>query len=158
MRRKDREVTDFSEIIAIMERCDVCRLALNGDGYPYILPLNFGLLVKNGIVELYFHGAMEGTKYGLMERDNRASFEMDCSHRLVMDRQRGSCTMEYESVIGQGRVEMIPDGEKYDALRILMARYHQEAFPFNQDMVPRTKVFKLVVESMTGKIRMKRND
>ena len=33
MRRKDREVTDLNDIIGIMERCDVCRLALNDDGY-----------------------------------------------------------------------------------------------------------------------------
>ena len=42
MRRKDREVTDLSEIIEILKNCDVCRLALNDDGFPYILPLNFG--------------------------------------------------------------------------------------------------------------------
>ena len=27
MRRSDREVTKFSDIIAIIEKCDVCRLA-----------------------------------------------------------------------------------------------------------------------------------
>lgn len=43
MRQKDREVTELQEIIAIMRRCDVCRLALNDEGYPYIVPLNFGL-------------------------------------------------------------------------------------------------------------------
>ena len=48
MRRKDREVTDFEELIAIMKKCDVCRIALNDGGYPYILPLNFGLAVKDG--------------------------------------------------------------------------------------------------------------
>ena len=46
MRRKDREVTDLSEIIEIMKNCDVCRLALNDDGFPYILPLNFGMAVN----------------------------------------------------------------------------------------------------------------
>ncbi|WP_363251884.1 hypothetical protein [Ruminococcus sp.] len=35
MRRKDREVTDLSEIIEIMKNCDVCRLALNDDGFPF---------------------------------------------------------------------------------------------------------------------------
>ena len=35
MRRKDREITDRQEMLDIMGRCDVCRLALNGsDGYP----------------------------------------------------------------------------------------------------------------------------
>ena len=46
MIRKDREITDRSEQLAIMEACDVCRIALNGeDGYPYIVPLNFGVEV-----------------------------------------------------------------------------------------------------------------
>lgn len=49
MRRKDREVTDLSEIIEIMKNCDVCRLALNDDGFPYILPLNFGMAVNGDL-------------------------------------------------------------------------------------------------------------
>mgnify|MGYP002538312022 CR=1 FL=1 len=96
MRRSDREVTDKDEIIGIMKKCDVCRLALNGDdGYPYILPLNFGLLETDGWPALYFHGATEGRKYGLMERDSRACFEMDCCHRLVSDAENSKCTMEH---------------------------------------------------------------
>ena len=50
MRRSDREVKDFDGIIRIMEKCDVCRIALNNNGYPYILPLNFGMKVDNNIV------------------------------------------------------------------------------------------------------------
>ena len=41
MRRKDRQINDFMEIYDIIKRCDICRIALNNDGYPYILPLNF---------------------------------------------------------------------------------------------------------------------
>jgi hypothetical protein len=156
MRRADREVKEFADIVAIIKKCDVCRIALNNNGYPYILPLNFGLLINGNKIELYFHGALEGTKYDLIEKDNRASFEMDCAHRLVTDTETESCTMEYESVIGQGHIEMLSDDEKYDALCILMKHYHQEDFPFNKSVMPRTKVFKLVVENVTGKIRMKK--
>jgi len=158
MRRSDREVKEFKDIVAIIEKCDVCRLALNNNGYPYILPLNFGMTVKGSKIELYFHGAMEGTKYDLIEKDNRASFEMDCEHRLVTETESGHCTMEYESVIGQGHIEMLSDYEKYDALCILMKHYHKEEFSFNKTAIPRTKVFKLVVDNVTGKIRMKKND
>ncbi len=156
MRRADREVTDFDGIVAIMERCDVCRLALNGDGYPYILPLNFGMTVEDGRVTLYFHGAMEGTKYALMERDSRASFEMDCAHELILDDEHGNCTMAYQSVMGRGHIEPVPDGEKENALRLLMAHYRRGDFPFGRGAVPHTRVFKLAVESMTGKIRPKK--
>lgn len=155
MRRSDREVTKFDDIVDIIRKCDVCRIALNDENYPYILPLNFGMEVKDKRIELYFHGAMDGTKYDLIQKDNRASFEMDCEHRLVTDKENGSCTMEYRSVIGQGHIEVLSDDEKYEALCILMKHYHQEEFEFNKAVIPRTKVFKLVVESVTGKVRMK---
>lgn len=153
MRRSDREITDFNEIVEIIKRCDVCRLALNDEEYPYILPLNFGMQVENGKIVLYFHGADEGRKYALIEKNNKAGFEMDCGHRLVMDDESMSCTMEYESVIGQGIIEKVSDEEKYDALMILMRQYHQEDFPFNKDIMPRTTVLKLTVSSYTAKHR-----
>ena len=155
MRRVDREVTDRNAIIAIMKKCDVCRIALNDEGYPYILPLNFGMEVKDGIIELYFHGAMSGTKYDLIKKDNRASFEMDCGHRLVTEVESGNCTMEYESVIGRGHIEILSDVEKEDALHILMKQYHKEEFSYNKAVMKETQVFKLVVEKVTGKARKK---
>lgn len=159
MRRSDREVKDFKEIVDIMKKCDVCRIALNNEeGYPYILPLNFGLKVKGDKIELYFHGALEGAKYELIEKDPRASFEMDCEHRLVSEIDRGSVTMEYESVIGHGHIEILPDEEKLEALRILLKQYGLEDFPFNRAVLPRTKVFKLVVKKVSGKRRMKKFD
>lgn len=156
MRRLDREVKEFKDIVSIIEKCDVCRIALNNDGYPYILPLNFGMKVEGEKIELYFHGAMEGTKYDLIKKDNRVSFEMDCEHRLVTETEQGNRTMEYASVIGQGYMEILSDDEKEDALCILMKHYHQEEFPFNKAVMPQTKVFKLVVEQVTGKRRKKR--
>lgn len=155
MRRSDREISLAEEIIEVMERCDVCRLAFNDDGYPYILPLNFGMQVKDGEISLFFHGADTGKKYELLRKDNRVSFEMDCAHRLVMDEDKGFCTMEYESVIGRGRIELVPDEEKYPALCLLMAHYHKEDFPFNKEAISRTTVMKLKVEQFTGKRRMK---
>ena len=99
----------------------------------------FGInITEDNNLELYFHGASEGTKLKLIAKDNRASFEMDCEHNLVSEIERGSCTMEYQSVIGHGHIEMIPDEEKYNALCILMKHYHMEHFPFNKAVMPRT--------------------
>lgn len=36
-----------------------------------------------------------------------------------------------------------------------MAHYYKDGFPFSHDAVPRTTVFKLTVETMTGKRRKK---
>ncbi|MCD8087352.1 MAG: pyridoxamine 5'-phosphate oxidase family protein [Oscillospiraceae bacterium] len=156
MRRTDREIRDINEIIQVMEQCDVCRLALNDEaGYPYILPLNFGMRVEDGQITLYFHGAETGRKYELLARDNRVSFEMDRGHNLVLDEEQGNCTMEYESVIGRGRVDIVPEEEKMEALHILMAHYRREDFPFNEAAVPRTTIMRLTVEQLTGKRRAK---
>lgn len=157
MRRSDREIKDRDAMIQIMEKCDVCRLALNGDGYPYILPLNFGMEIENGGIVLYFHGAAEGTKYDLIAKDSRASFEMDCSHRLVVEQKKDgcSCTMEYESVIGRGRIEILSDEKKHKALCALMKHYHKEEYCFSEAVASQTKVFRLVVSELTGKIRKK---
>lgn len=156
MRRNDREIKEFENIVSVMEKCDVCRLAFNTEDYPYILPLNFGMEIEDGKVTLYFHGANEGRKYELMAKDNRVCFEMDCSHRLVTEEESGNCTMEYESVIGQGLAEIVPDEEKYNALCILMKHYHKEEFPFNKNIIPQTTLFKVTVNKVTGKRRMKK--
>ena len=153
MRRKDREITDFNEIIKIIKKCETCTLALNDEDFPYIIPLNFGLNVVGNTVELYFHSALEGTKMDLIKKDNRATFEMDCNHNFIMYEERMSCTMGYESVIGHGYIEFVPEEEKYEALKILMRQYHEEEFKFNTKMIPATAVYKLVVQDMTGKRR-----
>ena len=50
MRRSDREITDEQELLQVISECDVCRLALNDEEVPYILPLNFGEEVSGGFI------------------------------------------------------------------------------------------------------------
>ena len=152
MRQKNREITDLEEIIEVMKHCDVLRLALNDDGYPYILPLNFGMDVSDGRITLLFHSALEGHKIDLIKKDNRASFEMDCKHQLQYFEDRGYCTMSYESVIGRGKIRILNDEEKLQALEKLMNHYHpDENAYFNPAAVDRTMVYTLEVEEITGK-------
>ena len=153
MRRKDREITDFNEIIDIIKKCDVCRIALNDDEYPYVVPLNFGLDVQGNQVFFYFHAAMEGKKLDLIAKDNRATFEMDCDHNFILYEDRMSCTMGYASVIGHGTIEIVADEDKYESLKILMRQYHAEDFKFNTDMMKVTTVLKMTVTDMLGKRR-----
>lgn len=154
MRRSDREVTDFQELVAIMEKCDVCRVAFHDEEYPYIVPLNFGMRVEGTEVTLYFHSAPEGKKLELLERDGRVAFEMDCGHRLALSEEEGMCTMAYESVMGKGRLTLLPEEEKYEALRLLMEHYRPEGFAFSKAAIPRTAVMRLTVSELTGKRRV----
>ena len=140
MRRKDREITDFDEMMKIIAKCDTCRLALFDDEFPYIVPLNFGTDVEEG--QLY-----------LLRKNNKVTFEMDCEHNIIMYDERMSCTMGYESVIGHGIVEFVEDENKINALKILMRHYHEEDFKFNEKVAKVTEVFRVKVLDMTGKRR-----
>ena len=71
MRRKDREITDFDEMMKIIAKCDTCRLAMFDDEFPYIIPLNFGTDIENGQLYLYFHSSKEGTKLDLIRKNNK---------------------------------------------------------------------------------------
>lgn len=154
MRKSNREVTDASEIVDIMSRCEVLHLALNDENVPYILPVNFGM-EPDGMT-LYIHGAMEGTKYGLIARDNRASFEMDCNHGLFLEASSGNCSMNYESVIGWGYVdELTEEEDKRHALDMLMRQYREEGFPYSVPVIPRTRILRLTVQERTAKRRKK---
>lgn len=158
LRRADRQVTDQAAIDDIFRRSDVCRLAFNDpqQGVPYILPLNFGVRRgPDGLLRLYFHGASEGRKYQLLQADPRVAFELDCRHRLLVDEEKGFCTMAYLSVVGRGTLAEVTDPErKHGALRLIVDKYHPDApFHFNTEAEQRTRVLELTVEELTAKER-----
>ena len=151
MRRKDREITNFNEMIEIIKKCDSCVLALNDEGFPYLVPMNFGMDIEDGQLYLYFHCAKEGRKLELIQKDNRASFEMDCEHKLILQEEEMECSMGYASVIGQGIIEFVAEEDKFDALKILMGQYRSRDFKFDTGMLGVTTVLKMKVLNMTGK-------
>ena len=158
MRRSDREITNKLEIIEIIEKCDVCRLAFSANNVPYIVPMNFGYEYNDGNLILYFHGAKEGKKHDIMRTNPVACFEMDCSHKLIEADEASNYTMEYESVIGSGNVHFcIEKSEKINALTHLMKKYAKDKeFAFPNHILESVTVFKLEILKFTGK-RLKKN-
>ena len=154
MRRNDRAVTDPSEITQIMSRCEVLHLAIAAQPAPYLLPVNFGM-EPDGMT-LYVHGAMEGTKYALLEQNPQVGFEMECTNGLVLDEAGHSCTMNYESVMGWGVVcELTDRTEKLHALDRIMKQYHAEDFFYDPRVAERTRILCLRIQERTGKRRVK---
>lgn len=154
MRRKDREVVNIKDIIEIIKECDVCRIAFNDTEVPYILPLNFGYEVVEDNIILYFHSALEGRKVEFIKGGSLASFEMDRDHELMSDIERGYCTFMYKSVIGRGKVEVVKDEDKARVLKLLVDKYHPEGFEFNHKAIPRTLVYRLIVDEIRGKVKI----
>ncbi len=154
MRRVDREITEFSEMIAIMRKCTVCRIALHDTPFPYIVPMHFGMEVENEQVMLYLHGAGEGKKLNLLAKNPNVAFEMDCEQQLITSETACGCSMAYESVIGQGKLEIVSDEEKKHGLTALLRQFQLESLPMQVGAIQRTTVLKLTVEQLTGKRRI----
>jgi len=158
MRRSDREITKKPEIIEIVEKCDVCRLAFSENNIPYIVPMNYGYEYTDGKLTLYFHGAKEGRKHEIMRENPVACFEMDCSHKLIEADEAGDYTMEYESVTGIGHICLCTDKpDKINALKQLMRKYAKDKeFTFSDRVLESVTVYKLEVTEFTGK-RLKKS-
>jgi hypothetical protein len=156
MQRKDREIKNIEDILQIMKKCDVCSLALFDEGYPYIVPINFGFSYDGKNIILYYHGANKGKKLSLIQKNNHASFEMNTSHKLITGDKACSYTMEYESVIGNGEIEILSENQKMEALNYIMKNYsNKEEFNFDARYLEVVCVYKLTAEKITGKKMIK---
>ena len=152
MRRKDRELTDKKDLLAILDEADVCRIAIQTGKAPYIVPLNFGYAWDENLV-LYFHSATEGRKLDLLQKNNAVGFELDAGHELVKADLACNWGMKYRSIIGTGEVRFIDDDkEKALALDAIMRKYgYAGAAMFSGANLQSVKVFSLKVEELTGK-------
>lgn len=159
MRRKDREIASFNQIVEVMKRCKVCHVAFYGDDYPYVVPMNFGISVDGKNVTLFFHGAKMGKKHDLIKKNNKVGFVMEDAHSIVTGPHVGACecTMEFECVMGTGVIEYVDDDEKTNALKTMLQQYHVsegENYHFHDEVVPNVAVLQLRVNSLSGKKRV----
>lgn len=154
MRRTDREVTERSAILSIMDSCDCLHLALMDGDYPYVIPMNFGYEDDGGKLTIYFHGAKEGKKLELIAKDGHAAFSMSCAHELIPGKVPCASTFKYMSVCGRGIVSMVEGDERMHALSVIMAHYDREtAHTFEAKHANAVSIFKMDVETFTGKSR-----
>lgn len=153
MRRSDKEITLFEEKLEVMRECDACILAMNNGEYPYVVPVNYGVLYEDNKLYLYIHGANEGTKIDLLGEGKKVSFEMDHCHKLIERDILCQYTMEYESVIGNGMAEIVEGDEKKKGLNVIMKHYMsgEHKMEYNEELFSRTVVIKVTVNEITGK-------
>ena len=156
MRRKDREVTGFSEIMKIVEQCEIVRLGLSDGDYPYIVPMNFAYEVKGEQLYLYVHGAMAGRRYELLTQNPVCSFEMDKPLYMDCITEMKDVTMRYLSVMGKATVTFLEGEDKKRAVdEVIMARHEEtKHFTYNESALPRTAVLKLTVTEISAKANL----
>ena len=148
MRRSEKEISQETDVEAIIRKSLVCRLGLAIDGQPYVVPLCFGYRQK----ALYLHGAHEGRKMEIIRQNPRVCFEFDLGVAII--EAPGACGwgMRYQSVIGFGRAEVLVDeDEKRQGLEIIFSHYSDRPAQFTEQAVKATTVIRVAVEEMTGK-------
>jgi nitroimidazol reductase NimA-like FMN-containing flavoprotein (pyridoxamine 5'-phosphate oxidase superfamily) len=153
MRRTDREVTDFNEIVNILRRADTLRLALNGEPYPYVVPLSYGFEAIDGKITLYIHGAKEGFKHELIKANPNVCVEADILHRYAMT-GGVMVTAAYESFIGFGKAELATGDEAAKGLDLLLTHCGYDGLKYDKAVLNVTAVYRIRLEAFTGKRRM----
>lgn len=157
MRRRDREVTEFEEMIKVVDACDVCRLGLSDEKAPYIIPMNFGYEIIEGQLVIYFHGASKGKKLDLIAlNEGSVSFEMDTAHMLVEGDIPCNGTFLYQSVMGYGKVEILEVfSDKMHGLERIMDHYsggsEWHGSKMRKEIVDKTCILRLKADSWTCK-------
>lgn len=153
MRRKDREVTDSMKIADIISRCSCCRIGFYDEGEVYIVPLNFGYETKDNTFVFYFHGAKEGRKIDLIQKNPNVGFEMDTDYALHEADIACNYSARFQSIIGNGDVSIVSEiEEKKLGLSLLMEHSTgKREWEFDEKMVNAVAVFKLTVTKMSCK-------
>ena len=154
MRRKDREVTDFSRMLEILQSCDCCRLGLVDGDEAYIVPMNFGFVTEGNSLVSYFHTAAEGRKIDLLKKQTAVTFQADTGHALRPGENAGDFSYYYQCVMGRAEAELLSEPEdKIRGFRAIMAHYSSKSdWDFDLPCLDRVYVIKLTVTDWSCKV------
>lgn len=151
MRRADREIKSWEEIVDVLRRADTIRLGINGDPFPYVVPLSFGFEDCGGQIIIYIHGASEGLKHTLLDKNNHVCVETDIFHRYA--ETATGLTTEYESVIGFGTAAAVYDDEAVKGLDLICSHCGYHGYIYDKAALAYMRIYKIALSSVTGKRR-----
>jgi hypothetical protein len=152
MQRKEREITSMESMHSILRAGKFMVLALSYKDVPYTVALSYGYDEDENAC--YFHGAKMGRKMDYI-RANPKVCGIVIQDRGYVD---GECSHAYRSVVAEGTMEIVWDiNEKSQALTKMFL--HLEEHPENlikrfegdNDAIRGLTIFKLKIESLTGK-------
>ncbi len=156
--KREREVTDTNEIIAILDKAKIVRVGMIDEDEPYVVPMNYGYTFTDGVLTLYLHSALKGRKLDIIRENPKVFIEIDCD--IVPFEGEKACHygITYSSVMGLGKAEIIDDNEeKKYGMSVLMKTQTGKDFDFNDKMVNIVSVIKITVSELTAKKRPKPN-
>lgn len=158
MRRKDRQITNPTEIKAIIDKADACRIAFAVDNTPYIVALNFGYEWNDELPVFYFHCAHEGKKIDLMKQNSLVCLQLDVDHEFEYIEEKVYCTMNYGSVIAMGKLELVTNEEERVKGLDLIMQHADRPIPkeYPESSLKRTTVLRYTATELTAKQKIKK--
>lgn len=152
MRRKDRMITDREWIDGVLREAEVIHLGICGtDGWPYVVPVNFGYDGKS----IYFHGAPAGLKFELLERDPHVCFNTYVRASLTRDVLPTKYSYQFSSVTGFGTVHILKEtDEMIAALNVLMGHVSGPMVDRmrDQEALKHVRAARIDIEHISGKL------
>ena len=154
MTKRERQITDENQIMAIMDAGKVLHLGLCVDNEPYVVPMNYGYTKEDGKLVVYLHSAVRGKKLDMLRANPRVFFEIDCDLMPFEGRVPCQYGLVYSSLMGRGTAVLVDDvEEKKQAMSILMKTQTGKDFTFEDRLVTIVSVIRIDVEEYTAKHR-----
>ena len=147
---RTRQVKDVTEVLGILARCNTVRIGMFDGEKPYVVPVSFGMEVRDGLPVIYFHCGKRGLKVDVLAEHPQVCVEADIFYGYEL-LKRGIDT-RYESVVGFGTCTLAEGDERIRGLELLCEHCGYAGHPVDVCLgLPITNVFKVEVESITGK-------
>lgn len=153
MRRTDRELTKTEEINDILNSGKIVQIAFVDKDEPYIVTMNYGYVLENEKIRLYFHSAHEGRKIDCIKNNPHVCFSISICDPFIAGEKACNYGIKYRSIIGYGTMRIVEsDEERLNGLNVLMKQYTgKDSWQYDDEMLKKTTVSCLDVEKITGK-------
>ena len=151
MSNTERIVSDTDKIRSLLQHHQICRIALNDEYSPYIVPVNFGYTHEDGRWTFYFHGARSGKKMRLLRKDPAISLEIDGDHQLIPAADACDYSFAYSSIIASGWATILHEREEMvHGLNVIMRQaVPGQTFSYRDDMLKAVCVVRIDCQMLT---------
>jgi nitroimidazol reductase NimA-like FMN-containing flavoprotein (pyridoxamine 5'-phosphate oxidase superfamily) len=147
IRRDDQAISDKGARKILLKGEYGILSTVSVDGQPYGVPLNYSFIED----VIYFHSAIEGHKLENLSENNKVSFCVVGKTELLP----AKFATKYESAIIFGKAFEVIGDEKDKGLLELVKKYSpgfiEKGLRYIESTRDKTRVYKIVVESITGK-------
>ena len=148
LRRKEKQISEQETLELLKNGTEGVLATMGADGYPYAVPLNYAC--HDG--DIYFHCAKTGHKIDNLTHHEKVSFCVVTDAEIIPEK----FSTRFKSVIVFGTASEVFEDEKEAGLLALVKRYSSEYLEEGKKYITsdmhKTKVFKIKIEQMTGKV------